>query len=168
MKGRYAVYAAYAGLLFGLALLQVAFGQLIAIDSVRPDFVLIGVVIIALRSGQITATSAGFLAGLVLDLSIGEVVGLGALAKTCAGFAAGYFHEDDKKDLNIRTPKLIWITAIASLIHNAIYLLAVFQRPDLDVGVLFLRFGIGGTLYTTVFGAICMLILMRTGKRIRV
>jgi rod shape-determining protein MreD len=167
MKHRIGVYAAYAGILFGLILLQISFGRLIAVADIQPDFVLLGIIVIALRSGQLTATVAGFLAGLALDLYIGESVGISALAKTIAGFVAGYFFAEDMTELTIRTPKFITITALVAFTHNLVYLLAHFQRPDLSMALLVARFGIGGTVYTAAFGAICMLILMRTGTRLR-
>jgi rod shape-determining protein MreD len=168
MNSRIGTYGAYAGLLLGLILLQISFGRLIAIGDVQPDFVLLGIIVIALRSGQLTATVAGFLAGLALDLYAGEVVGLGALAKTCAGFVAGYYFAADRTQVTIRRPKFVSITAIIAALHQTLYLLAHFQRPDAGVLLLLLRFGAGGTLYTAAFGAALMLILMRAGPRLKV
>jgi rod shape-determining protein MreD len=168
MNQSYGIYAAYAGLLAVLSLVQISFGHFISISDVAPDFVLLGVIFIALRSGQLTATIAGFIAGLALDLAIGEVVGLGALAKTCAGFTAGYFFQIDMRDAILRSPRFISYTALVALLHNIVYLLAHFHRPDADIIPIVLRFAIGGVAYTAVFAAIAMLIMMRTGTRVKV
>ena len=168
MKEQYRIHALSAGILLGLILLQITFGRLIGIMDIQPDFVLVGLIIVALRTGQLPATIAGFATGLILDLSIGEVVGLGAFAKTWAGFIAGYFFSVDKKEITLRSPKFIVITMLVALAHNGLYLIAYFHRPDLNLLSTYVHYGLGGSLYTTAFGAICMLIMMRTGSRLRV
>lgn len=53
------------------------------------DFVLVMVVALALTSGPITGVLAGSIAGLIQDALSSGIVGIGALAKTLVGFAAG-------------------------------------------------------------------------------
>lgn len=53
------------------------------------DFVLMAVVAVALRSGPGAGVVAGTLAGLVQDAFGTGLLGIGALGKTLAGFAAG-------------------------------------------------------------------------------
>lgn len=53
------------------------------------DLVLVGVVFAALQWGPVAGMVSGTLGGLLQDLLAGGVVGVGGLAKTCVGFAAG-------------------------------------------------------------------------------
>jgi rod shape-determining protein MreD len=53
------------------------------------DLVLIVVIYLSLTSGPTTGVVAGTVAGLVQDALSGGVMGIGALAKTIVGFAAG-------------------------------------------------------------------------------
>ena len=90
MKAIVRMYAIDAAILFALLVLQITFGTLISIEGVGPDFMMIWLVVIALRSGQLPATLFGFASGLALDLYAGELVGLSALAvMTVSGMSIG-------------------------------------------------------------------------------
>lgn len=58
-------------------------------ETATLDFVLIVVVYLSLTSGPTTGVVAGSVAGLVQDALSSGVMGIGALAKTLVGFAAG-------------------------------------------------------------------------------
>jgi rod shape-determining protein MreD len=58
-------------------------------EAATLDFVLIIVVYLALTSGPTTGVVAGSVAGLIQDALSSGVMGIGALAKTLVGFAAG-------------------------------------------------------------------------------
>ena len=58
-------------------------------DTAALDFVLIVVVYLSLTSGPVTGVVAGSVAGLIQDALSSGVLGIGALAKTLVGFAAG-------------------------------------------------------------------------------
>lgn len=58
-------------------------------ETAALDFVLIVVVYLSLTSGPTTGVVAGSVAGLVQDALSSGVMGIGALAKTLVGFAAG-------------------------------------------------------------------------------
>lgn len=64
-------------------------GPLVSIAGVAPDFGIIALVIMALAAGPIPGTTAGFLLGLVLDLSTPNLLGVQALCKTGLGFGLG-------------------------------------------------------------------------------
>ena len=55
-----------------------------------PDFLLIALMILALRTRPGTAAVAGFLTGLVLDILVPVRFGAGALSHTVVGFAAAW------------------------------------------------------------------------------
>lgn len=58
-------------------------------ETATLDFVLIVVVYLSLTSGPVVGVVAGSVAGLIQDALSSGVLGIGALAKTLVGFAAG-------------------------------------------------------------------------------
>lgn len=64
-------------------------GPIISIAGVAPDFTIIALVILSLAAGSIPGTVAGFLLGLVQDLSTPNLLGLQALCKSVLGFGLG-------------------------------------------------------------------------------
>ena len=58
-------------------------------ETAALDFVLIVVVYLSLTSGPDTGVVAGSVAGLIQDALSSGIMGIGALAKTLVGFAAG-------------------------------------------------------------------------------
>lgn len=62
----------------------------ISLLGVRPDLILIVVCAIGLVLGSFTGAAAGFVSGLLVDVMTGRLVGLGALSKGAAGYAAGW------------------------------------------------------------------------------
>ena len=53
------------------------------------DFVLVGVVFAGLQWGPVAGLFGGTIGGLLQDVLSGQIVGVGGLAKTIVGFAAG-------------------------------------------------------------------------------
>jgi len=74
-------------------LLQVAVGPSIAIMSVRPNFLLIVTIIMALVNGPVEGAFVGFFAGLLLDLLGTGPFGPAALVMCIVGYLAGVLHE---------------------------------------------------------------------------
>lgn len=58
--------------------------------GVRPDLVLIVICAAGLALGPARGAAAGLLAGLFVDVLTGRLVGLGAITKGIAGYAAGW------------------------------------------------------------------------------
>lgn len=166
MKAQLRLFARYGALLLLLCLAQIIVVPLISIAGVSPDIVLLGVVVIALRNGQLHATIAGFLAGLFIDCSIGEVMGLSALAKTVAGFAAGYVFQPDNTERAYRSPRFVAATALAALVHQTVYVFGYVRSFDSAVPLLLLRHGAGMAAYTTVCAVVFVLIASRMRQRI--
>ena len=168
MKTEYRKYFLYAGFLFVLILLQVLLDNFLTIKGVVPDFVLIGVVFIALKEGQISGAVAGFASGLSLDLYFGESIGVSALAKTISGFIAGYYFDAEKSELILRSSKALLIMLIVSLVHNAIYLFTYFRGFNFDIIQLVFLQIFGKTLFTFTFAFTGYLLYTRTGTRLKV
>lgn len=152
---------AYAVTAMLLSVVHVVFLRFVAVGSVTPDILLILVVWVALVEGQFTGTIAGFACGLLFDAVSGEVIGTNALAKTIAGFVAGYFYKQGLGVAAIGSYRFLLIVTAAGLIHNLLYF-TFYVRP-MEVGFFdfVITYGIATTLYTTVVAVFPMLIVNR-------
>lgn len=79
-----------AGLVVLACATQTSFLLPFTLFGVRPDLVLVVVCAIGLVLGSLRGAAAGFFAGLLVDVLTGRLVGLGALSKGAAGYAAGW------------------------------------------------------------------------------
>ena len=147
--------------------LQLYVAPLISIKSVSPDFVLLGLVLFAVREGQIPAALAGFLVGIFFDLYLGDTVGISSLSKTIAGFTAGYFYHEDRRDLLPRTPRFVWIFFLAACMHNVFYMFVYFRTVQADAFKIILLHGFGAAVYSSVFAAVFVLIYSRRASGFR-
>ena len=82
-----------AVLLFVVAILQVSAFSSIRIGGAAPDVLLVTLVSVALLRGSIAGAVAGFLAGLVIDITTLGTLGLTSLLLTLAGYWAGRYGE---------------------------------------------------------------------------
>ena len=71
------------------------FSPLLRLADIFQIYVMLYLVYIALRRGQIEATINGFIIGLLQDVITTQFFGLAALSKTIAGFVAGYFFNEN-------------------------------------------------------------------------
>ncbi len=161
-------YIRYTVLLLSCILIQQIFIRYIQIYNFTPDIILIALFVIAVRLGQIPATIFGFLSGLLIDLFVGEVIGISALAKSISAFLAGYYFDEEKIKVTIRTPKFVLITLLCTFVHNVLYILAYIRTVDLDILKLFLTHGIGSTVYTSLFSILAVLIVSRMERKMQI
>ena len=138
--------------------LQTTIVRFLSIQGIVPDLVLLWVIMIAIRRGQIPATIAGFLLGLALDLISGPegVLGLTALTETVGGFLAGYFYNENKILQTMGGYQILLITALISLIHNVLYFLVFLQGSGLGWLSILASYGIPTTVYTTAIAILPM------------
>jgi rod shape-determining protein MreD len=144
-----AVRIRYALITVALFVLQSTFVRFIAIENITPDLLVIWIVYLALRYGQIHATAAGFLLGLIMDIISGSFLGLSALSKTVCGFASGYFYDESKAAQILATYRFAVMVFFASLIHNLIYFTIVAQGSELPLWRTLVLFGLTTSLYTS-------------------
>lgn len=146
-----------------LVLLQTTLFRFLAIGTVAPDLLLLWIVFLALRQGQIAATTAGFLIGLTLDLLSGGdgMLGLSALSNTVAGFVAGYFFNENKTFQTLGSYQYLLIVMVVSLVHNVIYFLIFLQGSDVGWWRTIVIYGLLASLYTTAFGLLPMFVISR-------
>jgi rod shape-determining protein MreD len=115
------------------------------------DFVLMAVVAVALRAGPAAGVVAGTVAGLIQDAFGTGLLGIGALAKTLAGFAAGAV----AGQFMMGSP-LARLTLYlgASLLHAVV--VAVFVRlTSGTIGTLSVTLAVAEALGTAAAGVTC-------------
>jgi rod shape-determining protein MreD len=156
-------YVKYAVILLVLAVVQKTLIWVFAVTNyeITPDILLIGVVYISIRKGKIAGSLGGFLFGLLLDFFSFSFLGLMALSKASAGFAAGFFNNENKIEKNTQSYVFIIIIFFCSLINNVIYFMLYFQGTILSFKDILLRYVIPTAIYTAVIGILPLIILKR-------
>jgi rod shape-determining protein MreD len=151
----------YVVLTLIIVILQTRVAQLLTLESIAPDLLVIWVVYIALKEGQIVGTVWGFGTGLIFDLVTGNFIGLAALTKTIAGFTAGYFYNENKTEMTLGSYRLLLIVLLVSFLHNSVYFLVFTQGSE--IGALAAIFGVGlaTTFYTSTVSVLPMLAFSR-------
>jgi rod shape-determining protein MreD len=86
-------------------MLETTFFNRIAIYGAKPDFVLVLVVLIAVRRGSMAGQLYGFIGGLMQDCLSYGVLGVQAMVKAIIGFGSGFL----KNKLEENSPLLIMI-----------------------------------------------------------
>ena len=142
-------YLRYGAVTLLLLILQTTIVPYTSISNIIPDVLLVWIVYVAVKLGQIPATVLGFTVGLLMDLISGQFIGLSALAKTVAGFFAGYFYNENKIDYTIGSHQFLTIVGLSSLFHNIIYFVIFVQGSEIGFWTAILRFGVFSTAYTT-------------------
>jgi rod shape-determining protein MreD len=160
--------AGYIVLSILIVLLQTTLARYLAIETIAPDLLLIWVVYLALREGQTAATTAGFFLGLLFDLISGNdgMLGLAALCKTMAGFAAGYFYNENKISQILGGYQFVLVVAVASIVHNVLYFIIFLQGTEvgwLDAVVLY---GFPTTVYTAALALLPMFAFSRRSSQL--
>jgi len=139
-------------LMFGfLTVLQTTLIPLLSIQDIYPDLLLIGVIITGIRHGSTPAILAGCLVGFMQDAAVTQFYGLSALAKSVAGFVAGYFSREKVKYNFMITLGVIAATALTnSILFQAIY----YFDANSGLGWTIARYILPHFFYTLVVGII--------------
>ena len=144
-------------------LLETKLVKFLAVGDIVPDLLVIWIVYIAIREGQMAGTIAGFAIGITLDMLSGNngMLGLGALAKTLAGFTAGYFYNENKTLQTLGGVQFLIALVVVSLAHNLIYFLILLQGTDISPWGAIAFYGVPTTIYTAAFGLLPMFAFAR-------
>lgn len=155
-------YLKYIGIAIILFLIQKTFIPLINIQMITPDLPILLVIYIGVRRGQITGLIFGFLFGLLIDIFSSTFLGLSALSYLIAGFIAGYFYDENRPKEILQSYFYIFVMFFVIIISNLIYYAIFIQgNNDLPYGYLLLKFVLGSSLYTLIFGVIFMFTLSK-------
>lgn len=155
-------YLKYIGIAIILFLIQKTFIPLISIQMISPDLPILLVIYIGVRRGQISGLIFGFFFGLLIDIFSSTFLGLSALSYLIAGFIAGYFHDENRPAEILQSYFYIFIMFLVIIISNLIYYTIFIQgNNNLPYGYLLLKFVLGSSFYTLIFGVIFMFTLSK-------
>lgn len=154
-------YLRSALIVLGLVVVQTAFLPYVAIGGFLPDLLLIWVVFTALKRGHVEAMLAGFAVGLLQDLVATQLFGLAALSKTLAGFAGGYFYNENKTDQTLGSHQFVLIVGACSLIHNVTFFTIFLQGTEVPLLWTVLQYSVATTIYTGAISALPMFAFAR-------
>lgn len=145
----------------GLLLLQTTFLPFLSVGGFLPDLFLIWVVYIAITRGQVEAMVTGFLVGLLQDAVTIQFFGLTALTKTIAGFAAGYFFNENITEHTLSSHRFVLIVLLASFAHNLVFYGIFLQGIQDSVLAGTLQFSVASSLYTGFLAVLPMFAFVR-------
>lgn len=150
-----------AATVVALLILQTTFIPFLSLSGTLPDLLLIWVVVYAIRRGQIEGMVAGFLVGLLEDLLTTQFFGLSALTKTIAGFAAGYFFNENKTVQTLGTYRLVLIILGIAFLHNVVRV-GIFLQGSATLSVpTIMELSVASACYTAALGALPMFYFSR-------
>lgn len=136
-------------------LLQAGISPAIAILCCSPNFLLIPVLLISMRSGTGAGSIAGFSLGLLYDLMGSGTIGCMALVFTLIAFIVGVAGES----MDLLTPVATIIVAVlSSLITEIGYGVAAILTSSEGGGVMstMLSYSLPSSLYTAVFAVLAL------------
>jgi rod shape-determining protein MreD len=111
-----------AGVLIAIALalaLQTTLARFVVGGTAALDLVLVVVVYVALTTGPVSGLLAGSVAGIIQDALSSGVIGIGGLAKSIVGFAAGVIGQ--QFIVTAALPRFVMFLA-ATALHAAVFM----------------------------------------------
>ena len=123
---------------FPVVLIQLTVIPLVSIQEVVPDLLLIAVVYLSISYGQVFGTVTGASYGLLLDLISGNLIGSNMLSKTVAGFIAGYFSSETRRDKYLYTYFFSIVVLLTALVDAIIF--SFFSVIDFNTNILLVLF----------------------------
>lgn len=106
-------------------LLQSSFLEIIAVAGVKPDLVMLIIVLYGFLLGPREGAFLGYIGGLVEDLIFGQYIGLSALSSMVAGYLAGVAGERLYRENILVASMVTFFATLAGflvnylLLHNA-------------------------------------------------
>ncbi len=135
----------------------------VAVGTIVPDLLLIWIVYLGITRGHVSASTAGFFLGLMMDILAGAdgMLGLSSLTKVVAGFIAGYTYNENKTIQTLTSAQFPLIVGAVGLMHNLLYFVIFLQGTDISWNSVVLRHGIPATVYTVLVSLFPMFIYAR-------
>ncbi|HQT91330.1 MAG TPA: rod shape-determining protein MreD [Candidatus Kryptobacter bacterium] len=158
MTKRVLIYAAVG---IGAIILQKFLDNFASIDMVSPQLIILFVVYLSLREGQLFGMGGGLLIGLLNDSLVTHFIGYTSFVGVMAGFVAGFFFKESDVELTARTFNFAWISAI-TLAVSELAALPIIASGELNYFYVFLKFTVGTTIYTSAFA---MIIVFMNGRK---
>lgn len=137
-----------------LVILQISVLNLLTINGVKPDIVMIFLVIHALAEGPIAGVIWGFSLGFFLDAAGSGMMGVASLTYALSGFVVGQIGAGK---VGVTIQRYLISLAIASLISNGIFMYFYQSWESNSFWGLFLFKAMPVVLYTWLLGLIWIL-----------
>jgi rod shape-determining protein MreD len=149
-------------LLLALAfMLQTTWVQAIEIAALRPDLVLLTLILIALRAGPTEGALLGFGIGLLQDTQMPADLGLNAAVKAVAGYLLGRCGTRVAVD-SLQVQAALLFAGV--LVHDLVFYLGSSGIAAADVPFFWLRHSIGGAGYTLLGGGVVYVVGTLRGR----
>lgn len=147
----------WLGLFVLFFILQTTFVPIISIGGVKPDLLILGLFLLAIRTGVMPGLYVGFLLGLGKDLYSPSILGQNALSNTIMGFFVGLFNERF-----MRTDPIlkIVILLLGIILHDTIFTIVLIVKTEADMSMLapeLITRSLPRALYTAFFAALIYL-----------
>lgn len=134
-----------------LLVAQVTVVNLLAIKGIRPDLLLIYLILLTFKEGRIAGTISGFFLGLTYDAYAADFIGLSALTKSATAFIVAYFPKE------MMGRGFFYVGGVllgCSFFHDFIYSFIYSLGSQTNFINLVFRYVIFSSLYTTFLGLI--------------
>lgn len=145
-------------LLYGFLtwIIQLIMADFLAINTVRPDFIVILVLYSSLIHGRLTGIIFGFFIGILVDLSgTASFFGLSPLTYSITGYLSGSVLKKHKS-ISLFYFSISWVIILG--IHFLIFSLIQYQHILSTDSILFLSKWIATSIYTLCFAGILQFI----------
>ena len=148
---------------FPLLVIQITFIPLISIEGVVPDLLLIGLIYFTISLGQIPGTLYGAFFGLTFDLITGSLLGSTMLSYTIAGFTAGYFSAETRREKYLNTFSFTLVVFLCAVVESIVY--SFFSILDFNTNIfkLFFDNALLPAVYTGLVSIIVLIFPFKKG-----
>ena len=147
---------------FLVLLIQNTIVNFISINYIVPDLILILLVFYSIKNNKIYGMVLGFIFGFLFDIITGSLLGSSVISKTISGFTAGYFSNENKRELYLKSYAFPLIVLLCGIIDSFVY--SFFSSTNLNSNflIIMLQQGIFPGVYTA---AISLIVLFFMPKR---
>lgn len=135
-------------LLVAALLLQTSVLEVVSVAGIKPDLVLLIVVLNGFLLGPREGAFLGYIGGIVEDLFLGEYIGLNAISKMTAGYLAGVAGERLYKENILVASSVTFFSAFAGLLLN--YILLFYLDLAVSPYYALLRLALPTAVYTSL------------------
>lgn len=117
-------------LVFVAVILQLSFFSQMPLLGSVPAVLPVVIVSLGLLGGAVTGAVAGFAAGLLVDLALGDTLGVSSLSLMAAGYLAGRWREGYEIASSLVPPLIAGVlTGVAAAVYGALHLTLGVDAP---------------------------------------
>ena len=141
---------------FIVLLLQTTVVNLISINYIVPDLILILLVFYSIKNNQIFGMVLGFIFGFLFDIITGSLLGSSVISKTISGFTAGYFSNENKREIYLKSYAFPLIVLLCGIIDSFVYSFFSSSNLNSNFMLIMLQQGIFPGVYTSAISIIVL------------